>query len=69
MAIHLPIGPLKTRSVLEPVPRYEPSTYQPISRWHNHMRHRGRSLDPPSLSISRSIQCFMTKVYTILSVG
>ena len=28
MAIHLPIGPLKTRSGLEPVPRYESSTYQ-----------------------------------------
>ena len=36
MALHLPIGPLKTRSGLEPVPRCEPSTYQPISRWHNH---------------------------------
>ena len=35
VALHLPIGPLKTRSGLEPVPRYEPSTYQPIS-------HRGR---------------------------
>ena len=30
MAIHLSIGPLKTRSWLEPVPRCEPSTYQPI---------------------------------------
>ena len=27
MALHLPIGPLKTRSVLKPVPRCEPSTY------------------------------------------
>ena len=36
MALHLPIGPLKTRSGLKPVPRCEPSTYQPISRWHNH---------------------------------
>ena len=27
MAIHLPIGSLKTRSGLEPVPRCEPSTY------------------------------------------
>ena len=31
MALHLPIGPLKTRSELEPVPRYEPSTYKPIA--------------------------------------
>ena len=30
VALHLPIGPLKTRSELEPVPRCEPSTYQPI---------------------------------------
>ena len=29
MATHLQIGPLKTRSGLEAVPRYEPSTYQP----------------------------------------
>ena len=28
MAIHLPTGPLKTRSGLEQVPRCEPSTYQ-----------------------------------------
>ena len=26
VAIYLPIGPLKTRSGLEPVPRYEPNT-------------------------------------------
>ena len=32
VAVHLPIGPLKPRSGLETVPRYEPSTYQPISR-------------------------------------
>ena len=32
VALHLPIGPLKTRSGLEPVPRCEPSTYLPISR-------------------------------------
>ena len=36
MALHLPSGSLKTRSVLEPVPRWELSTYQPISRWLNH---------------------------------
>ena len=30
-----PIVPLKTRSGLEPVPRCEPCTYQPISRWHS----------------------------------
>ena len=30
MALHLPIGPLKTRSVLEPVPRCEPRTYHPL---------------------------------------
>ena len=36
VALHLPIGPLKTRSGFEPVPRCEPSTYQPISRWHSH---------------------------------
>ena len=32
VALHLPIGLLKTRSWLEPVPIYEPSTYQPIGR-------------------------------------
>ena len=31
MALHLPIGPLKPRSGLEPVPRCEPSTYQHIA--------------------------------------
>ena len=31
MALHLSIGPLKTRSGLELVPRFEPSTYQPIT--------------------------------------
>ena len=31
MAIHLPFGSLKTRSGLEPVPRCEPSTYQPLA--------------------------------------
>ena len=31
VALHLPTGPLKTRSELEPVPRCEPSTYQPSS--------------------------------------
>ena len=31
MATHLPTGPLKTRSGLEPVPTCEPITYQPIS--------------------------------------
>ena len=36
MALHLPIGPLKNRSGLDPVPRCEPSTYQPISRCLNH---------------------------------
>ena len=30
MALHLPIGPLKTRSGLELVPRCETSTYQPL---------------------------------------
>ena len=30
MALHLPIGRFKTRSGLEPVPRCEPSTYQPL---------------------------------------
>ena len=29
-ALHLPTGPLKTRSGLKPVPRCEHSTYQPI---------------------------------------
>ena len=28
MALHLPIGSLKTHSGLELLPRYEPSTYQ-----------------------------------------
>ena len=32
VAIHLPIGSLKTRSGFEPVPRCEPGTYQPITR-------------------------------------
>ena len=36
MALHLPIGPLKTHSGLELVPRREPSTYQPISRRLSH---------------------------------
>ena len=31
MAIHLSFGALKTRSGLQPVPRYESSTYQPIT--------------------------------------
>ena len=31
MVLHLPIGRLKTHSGLEPVPRCEPSTCQPIS--------------------------------------
>ena len=31
VAIHLPIGPLKTFSDMELVPGCEPSTYQPIS--------------------------------------
>ena len=31
MALHLPTGPLKTRSGLEPVLRCEPSLYQPTS--------------------------------------
>ena len=34
--IHLLIGSLKTRSGMEPLPRCEPSTYQPISRLHGH---------------------------------
>ena len=32
VALQLPIGPLQTYSGLEPVPRCEPSTYQPIIR-------------------------------------
>ena len=32
VALHLAIEPLKTRSGLEPVPRCEPSIYQPITR-------------------------------------
>ena len=31
MAVHLPIEPLKPRSVFEPVPRCEPSTNQHLS--------------------------------------
>ena len=31
MTLHLPIGSLKTHSRLEPVPKCEPSTYQPIA--------------------------------------
>ena len=33
MALHLPTHGL------EPVPRCEPSPYQPISRWHSHSKH------------------------------
>ena len=33
----LPIRPLKTSSEWELVPRCEPSTYQPISRWYRHI--------------------------------
>ena len=36
MALHLPTGFFKPRSVLEPVQIYEPSTYQPISQCFNH---------------------------------
>ena len=36
VALHLPIGTLKMRYWLEPVPRCEPSTYMPISRWHSY---------------------------------
>ena len=36
VALHLPIGPLKTRYVLELVPRCELGTYQTISRRLNH---------------------------------
>ena len=36
VALHLPTGPLKTCSGLEPVPRCQPSTYQPITWWHSH---------------------------------
>ena len=31
MAIHQPIGPLKTRSGLEPVPRYDPVPTSPLA--------------------------------------
>ena len=36
VTLHVPIGPLKTCSGLEPEPKCEPSTYQPISRGHSH---------------------------------
>ena len=36
VSLQLPIEPLKTHSGLEPVLRCEPSTYNPISWWHNH---------------------------------
>ena len=36
VALHLLIGPLKTRSGLEQAPSCELSTYQSISRWHSH---------------------------------
>ena len=32
VTLDLPIGPIKIHSVLEPVPRCEPSIYQPINR-------------------------------------
>ena len=32
MALHLPIGPLKTRSRLERVHRCKPSTYSPLAK-------------------------------------
>ena len=31
VALHLPIGPLKTSSELESLPRCKPNIYQPIS--------------------------------------
>ena len=36
VALHIPTGPLKPRSELEPVPRFETSTHQSISRWPSH---------------------------------
>ena len=36
MTLHLPIGPLKTCSGLELVPRCDPSTYQSNSQWQSH---------------------------------
>ena len=36
VALHLPIGLLKTRSGLEPVPRCEPTNYPPISGKHSY---------------------------------
>ena len=36
MALHLPIGPLKTSSGLVPILICEPSTYQLINRCHSH---------------------------------
>ena len=44
--LHLAPGPLKTCSGLEPVPRCEPSTYQPISRWHKATEPLGPVLVP-----------------------
>ena len=35
VALYLPNGVLKTRSGLKPIPRCEPSTYQPISHCAN----------------------------------
>ena len=32
VALQLPTGPIKTRFGIEPVPRCEPNTYQPISQ-------------------------------------
>ena len=36
VVLHLPIGPLNPCFGLESVPRYEPSTYQPINQWLSH---------------------------------
>ena len=36
MVLHLSIGFLKTRSGLEPVPRYEPNTYHSFNRRFSH---------------------------------
>ena len=36
VALHLPTGPLETRSGLKPALRCEPSTYQANGRWLSH---------------------------------
>ena len=75
MALHLPIGPLKTLSELELVPRCEPRTYQPISRRHNHCvvgagEIRGSSINCRSInSISAALHNHVVRAFAHGAMG